>query len=101
MAGKAIVSFEGSAKLLSDGVDGLIVRNGDVQQMADSVITFLKNIDYLVAPRDSQALAEKIIYLLQNERERIRWGKAAFRASRRYPLAACVRNLERVYQIVK
>ncbi len=45
MAGKAIVSFEGTAKLLSDGVDGLIVRNGDVEQMADSIITLLKNID--------------------------------------------------------
>lgn len=45
MAGKAIVSFEGSAKLLSDGVDGLIVRNGDIKQMADSVNTLLKNAD--------------------------------------------------------
>jgi glycosyltransferase involved in cell wall biosynthesis len=43
MAGKAIVSFEGSAKLLSDGIDGLIVPNGEVEQMAQAVITLLKN----------------------------------------------------------
>ena len=43
MAGKAIVSFEGSAKLLSDRVDGFVVQNGDVKQMADDIITLLKN----------------------------------------------------------
>ena len=45
VAGKAIVSFAGSAKLLSDGVDGLVVRNGDIEQMADSIVTLLKNAD--------------------------------------------------------
>ena len=45
MAGKAIVSFEGSAKLLSDGIDGLIVQNEDVEQMAASIITLSNDTD--------------------------------------------------------
>ena len=45
MAQKAIVSFEGSAKLLSHGVDGLLVRNGDIEQMAKFIINLLKNLN--------------------------------------------------------
>jgi glycosyltransferase involved in cell wall biosynthesis len=42
-AEKAIVCFEGSAKLLSNGQNGLIVRNGDTKQLADAIIKVLKN----------------------------------------------------------
>jgi glycosyltransferase involved in cell wall biosynthesis len=46
MARKAIVSFEGSAKFLSHGDDGLVVQNGDIEQMANSIITLLKNVKF-------------------------------------------------------
>lgn len=42
-AGKAIVSFEGSAKLLSNAVNGLIVRNYDTEEMSNAIIRLLKN----------------------------------------------------------
>ncbi|MFX0125845.1 MAG: glycosyltransferase family 4 protein, partial [Candidatus Hodarchaeota archaeon] len=42
-AGKAVVSFEGSAKLLSNAVNGLIVRNGDTKQMANAIVRLLRN----------------------------------------------------------
>lgn len=46
MARKAIVSFEGAAKILSHGIDGLVVKNCDIEQMADSIITLLKNVKF-------------------------------------------------------
>lgn len=41
MAEKAIVGFEGSAKLLTHGVDGIVVANGDVDQMAEAIVNLL------------------------------------------------------------
>lgn len=43
MAGKAIVGFRGSASLLSHGVNGLVVENGDVEAMAESIVMLLKD----------------------------------------------------------
>jgi glycosyltransferase involved in cell wall biosynthesis len=45
MAEKAIVGFEGSAKLLTHGVDGMVIRNGDVAQMAEAIISLLHDPD--------------------------------------------------------
>jgi len=45
-ARKAIVSFEGSAKLLENNVNGLVVENGNTAAMADSIITLLENREY-------------------------------------------------------
>jgi glycosyltransferase involved in cell wall biosynthesis len=42
-AGKAIVSFEGSAKLLTNEVDGSIVENGNTRNMGMAIIKLLKN----------------------------------------------------------
>ena len=42
-AGKAIVSFAGSAKGIADGETGLIVRNGDVGAFADALDRLLGN----------------------------------------------------------
>jgi glycosyltransferase involved in cell wall biosynthesis len=42
-AGKAIVSFKGSAKILSDYHDGLIISNGNTEEMANAIIKLLKN----------------------------------------------------------
>lgn len=44
-AGKAIVSFAGSAELLSDGEDGLVVANGDTTAMAEAILRLLDNAD--------------------------------------------------------
>jgi len=42
-AGKAIVSFEGSAKLLVNNENGLVVSNGDTAKMATAIILLLTN----------------------------------------------------------
>jgi glycosyltransferase involved in cell wall biosynthesis len=55
----------------------------------------------IVPPRDPHKLAEKIIYLLQNEQFRIRIGALAHEESRRYSLSLSVKRLEKVYKIVK
>lgn len=44
-AQKAIVSFKGSAKLLINEHNGLVVENGDTVAMANSIITLLDNKD--------------------------------------------------------
>ena len=45
MAGKAIVCFHGSAELLSHEFNGLIVQNGNVEEMADSIVTLLQDAE--------------------------------------------------------
>jgi 1,2-diacylglycerol 3-alpha-glucosyltransferase len=42
-AGKAIVSFEGSAKLLSNGFNGIVVKDFDIKGMANAIIKVLKD----------------------------------------------------------
>jgi glycosyltransferase involved in cell wall biosynthesis len=62
--GLPIVSFNcpnGPSELIAEGEDGLIVENGNVDQ-----------------------LAEKIIYMIENEEDRIRMGKNAQRNVQRY-----------------
>jgi len=44
-AGKAIVAFEGSAKLLEDQVTGLVVPNRDVEGMADAILQLACDAD--------------------------------------------------------
>ncbi|GAG70458.1 unnamed protein product [marine sediment metagenome] len=44
-AQKAIVCFEGSGELLTDKIDGLLVKNGNTDAMADAIIEILKNRD--------------------------------------------------------
>jgi glycosyltransferase involved in cell wall biosynthesis len=44
-AKKAIVSFEGSAKLLTHGINGLVVRNGDIIQMSEAIVKLLKDAE--------------------------------------------------------
>ncbi|MFW2439322.1 MAG: glycosyltransferase family 4 protein [Arenicellales bacterium] len=41
MAEKAIVGFEGSAKLLTHGVDGMVIADGNVEQMANAIVSLL------------------------------------------------------------
>jgi glycosyltransferase involved in cell wall biosynthesis len=54
----------------------------------------------LVPPREPQAMADKIIYLLQHEQERTNLGTMAYQESRKYGLDAYMRDLERVYEMV-
>lgn len=54
-AGKAIVSFEGSAKSLCHGYNGYVARNGDVDDMAQGILMLLGN-DELRATLGRRAL---------------------------------------------
>ena len=42
-AGRPVASFAGSAKIVSDRVDGLIVENGNVQAFADAMLELALN----------------------------------------------------------
>lgn len=44
-AGKAIVSFEGSAKLIVDNENGLIVENGNIAKFAEAIIKIIRDAD--------------------------------------------------------
>lgn len=44
-AGKAIVAFEGSAKLLEDRVTGLVIPNGDIRGMAHAILDLAHDAD--------------------------------------------------------
>ena len=44
-AGKAIVSFEGSAKLLTNRENGIVVENGNIDRMARMVVHLLRHSD--------------------------------------------------------
>ena len=52
----------------------------------------------LIPPQNPQAMAEKIIYLLQNEQEREIIGANAYRESTRYTLDSHIKTLENVYR---
>ncbi|MFX0210316.1 MAG: glycosyltransferase family 4 protein [Candidatus Hodarchaeota archaeon] len=77
--GKAIVATNvaGLKEIVTDGKTGL-----------------------LVPPRDPQAMAEQIIYLLQHEKERNRLELKSQDESRKYALDVYIRNLEKVYEEV-
>jgi glycosyltransferase involved in cell wall biosynthesis len=54
----------------------------------------------LVPPKNPEALAEKILYLLQNEHERNRLGTNAFNESQKYNMASHSKKREAVYEKV-
>ncbi len=58
-ARKAVACFEGSAKLLEHEVNGLIVENGNAQQMADAIVRLLR--DDMLARRLGEAARESLI----------------------------------------
>jgi len=64
MAEKAIVGFEGSAKLLTHGVDGMLIADGDVEQMADAIVSLLHD------PEARKRLGRKA---RSNAREKYDW----------------------------
>lgn len=55
----------------------------------------------LVPPRDSHLLSRKIIYLLNNEQERINMGAAAKNESKKHSISAHIKKLEWIYKKVK
>ena len=70
-AGKAIVSFKGSAKLLRHQENGIIIENGNIDQMAKWIIRLLNNSELrtkleinaqnsLMGKYDWNALAKKV-----------------------------------------
>ena len=74
-AGKAIVSFAGSAKLLEDETTGLIVPNRDIAGFADAIVRL--SDDPALALRLGAAARELIL-------ETSSWDKAAERCERVY-----------------
>jgi glycosyltransferase involved in cell wall biosynthesis len=52
-AGRPVVSFAGSAKILTDRVDALVVENGDVQAFADAMLELAKNRELARALSDA------------------------------------------------
>ena len=42
-AGRPVVSFSGSAKIITDRVDGLVVKNGDTRAFADAMLELVNN----------------------------------------------------------
>jgi glycosyltransferase involved in cell wall biosynthesis len=44
-AGKPIVSFEGSAKLLKHPTSGAVMENGNINEMANWIVTLLNNVE--------------------------------------------------------
>ncbi|MCK5395893.1 MAG: glycosyltransferase family 4 protein [Gammaproteobacteria bacterium] len=42
-AGRPVVSFVGSAKIITDRVEGLVVKNGDIQAFADAMLELVEN----------------------------------------------------------
>lgn len=80
-AQKAIVSFEGSAKLLQHEFNGVVVKNGNIGEMAEWVIKLLQNEDLrlkigviakntLVGKYDWDSLSKKVeeVYFQMIER---------------------------------
>jgi glycosyltransferase involved in cell wall biosynthesis len=76
---KPIVATDvgGTTEMIKDGVTGL-----------------------LVPPKDPNAMAQKIIYLLQRRDERDRLATAAYKESRKWGLDVLVKDLERLYEEV-
>lgn len=77
--GKAIVATDadGLLDILTDGCDALIVPK-----------------------RNARALADKIVWLLDRPEERARLSAAARQTAQRYDIAAFVRKMERLYELL-
>jgi glycosyltransferase involved in cell wall biosynthesis len=67
-AGRPVVSFAGSAKIVTNRVDGLIVENGDIQGLADAMFELVANWE--LGKALSEAALKKIL-------ARYTWSNAA------------------------
>lgn len=67
-AGRPVVSFAGSAKIVTNRVDGLIVENGDIQGLADAMFELVANWE--LGKALSEAALKKIL-------ARYTWSSAA------------------------
>jgi glycosyltransferase involved in cell wall biosynthesis len=69
---------------------------------ADGLLDVLHDgIDAAVVPRrNARALAEKIVWAIDHPQERVRLAEAARRTGRDYDIAAFVRKMERLYEIL-
>ena len=74
-AGRPVVSFAGSAKIVTDRVNGLIVENGDIQSFADSMMELVAN------PELGETLSEAAQKLIM---ERYSWSSAAKQTQKVY-----------------
>ena len=72
---KAIVSFKGSAKLITDGYNGLVVAEKDVGALADAILRLLKDRDL------RKQLGEKAKMTLQG---RLDWSSLSVRVQTIY-----------------
>jgi len=67
-AGRPVVSFAGSAKIITDRVDGLVVKNGDTRAFADAMLELVENREL------SRELSEAALKLVM---ARYSWSSAA------------------------
>jgi len=67
-AGRPVVSFAGSAKIITDRVDGLVVKNGDTRAFADAILELVENREL------SRELSEAALELVMT---RYSWSSAA------------------------
>jgi glycosyltransferase involved in cell wall biosynthesis len=76
--GLPVVSFAcpcGPRDIISDGIDGLLVENGNVQ-----------------------ALAEKLIYMIEHPEERQRMGKNAVKKAERYKMDYLAKDWHQLFE---
>ncbi len=95
---KAIVSnAEGYSQVL---LEAMAMGKAVVATEVGGIKEILKHGEtgLLVPARDSHSMTEKIIFLLQNEQERVRLGANAQRGSHQFAIHKHVRNLERQYE---
>ena len=67
-AGRPVVSFSGSAKIITDRVDGLVVKDGDTRTFADAMLELVNNREL------SKELSEAALKLVMT---RYSWSSAA------------------------
>ena len=76
--GLPVVAFDcpwGPRSIITDGMDGLLVENGDVSQ-----------------------LAGKIIYMIEHPEERTRMGANAVRKSERYKIDRLAKDWQQLFE---
>ena len=95
---KAIVStVEGYSQVL---LEAMAMGKAVVATEVGGIKEILKHGEtgLLVPAKNSEGLAEKIIFLIQNEQERVRLGANAQTESHQFAIFKHVRNLERYYE---